>query len=79
MLAPLTVLPLWADASNGLPTAAHVVYIPGMLLLGIVIGYIVGSRAARDAFQAEQRRKEARAARRAERAPEPEPPAPDPS
>ncbi|MFO0574450.1 MAG: hypothetical protein U1A78_10645 [Polyangia bacterium] len=59
------MIALLADASNGLPTAAHVIYIPGMLLLGVVLGYIIGSRAARDAFQAEQRRKEARAARRA--------------
>lgn len=78
------MIALLADASNGLPTAAHVIYIPGMLLLGVVIGYVIGGRAARDAFEAEQRRKEARAARRAragqppEASPEPpeaEPPA----
>lgn len=56
-----------ADASNGLPTAAHVIYIPGVLMLGIVLGYIFGGRAARDAIAAEQQRKEARAARRAAR------------
>lgn len=48
-----------------MPTAAHVIYIPAMLMLGVVLGYILGSRAARDAFLAEQARKEARAARRA--------------
>lgn len=48
-----------------MPTAAHFIYIPVMLMLGIVIGYVLGSRAARDALLAEQARKEARAARRA--------------
>ena len=36
-----------------MPTAAHFLYIPGVLLLGIVIGWILGSRAARDAFAVE--------------------------
>ena len=40
-----------------MPTAAHVIYIPVMLMIGVVIGYILGSRAARDAFAAEQARK----------------------
>lgn len=48
-----------------MPTAAHVIYIPAMLMLGVVLGYILGSRAARDALLADQARKEARAARRA--------------
>lgn len=48
-----------------MPTAAHFIYIPAMLMLGVVLGYILGSRAARDALLAEQARKEARAARRA--------------
>ena len=33
-----------------MPTAAHFLYIPGVLLLGIVIGWILGSRAAADAY-----------------------------
>ena len=36
-----------------MPTAAHVIYIPAVLLLGVVLGYILGSRAARDAIAAE--------------------------
>jgi hypothetical protein len=28
-------------------TAAHVLYIPGMLLLGLVFGYTLGARAVR--------------------------------
>ncbi len=39
-----------------MPTAAHFLYIPGILLLGIVIGWILGSRAAADAFAAHARR-----------------------
>jgi hypothetical protein len=31
-------------------TAAHFIYIPSILLLGIVIGWILGSRAAADAY-----------------------------
>jgi type II secretory pathway pseudopilin PulG len=56
-----------------MPTIAHVIYIPAMLMLGIVLGYVLGSRAARDAFAAEQARKEARAARRAARDANPSP------
>jgi Tfp pilus assembly protein PilF len=39
-----------------MPTAAHFMYIPGVLLLGIVIGWILGSRAAADAYAAQLRR-----------------------
>jgi hypothetical protein len=46
-----------------MPTAAHFLYIPGVLLVGIVIGWILGSRAAADAYAADKRRQEARAAR----------------
>ena len=41
-----------------MPTAAHFIYIPAVLLLGVVIGWILGSRAARDAYAAELRRRE---------------------
>jgi len=44
-------------------SAAHFVLIPGVLLIGIVIGWILGSRAAADAYQAELKRREERAAR----------------
>lgn len=47
-----------------MPTAAHFLYIPGVLLLGVVIGWVLGSRAAADAYAAERRRQEARAASR---------------
>ena len=31
-------------------TAAHFIFIPGVLTVGLVIGWVLGSRAARDAF-----------------------------
>jgi len=40
-----------------MPTAAHFIYIPGVLILGIVIGWILGSRAAADAYAAELRKR----------------------
>jgi hypothetical protein len=45
-------------------TAAHFIFIPAVLLVGLVIGWILGSRAAQDAFAAELRRREERAARK---------------
>lgn len=46
-------------------TSAHFIFIPAVLLVGIVIGWILGSRAARDAYAAELRRREERASRKA--------------
>jgi hypothetical protein len=40
--------------------AGHFIFIPAVLLVGIVIGWILGSRAARDAYAAELRRREKR-------------------
>ena len=31
----------------GIPTSEHVIFIPGVLLIGIVIGWMLGARAAR--------------------------------
>jgi hypothetical protein len=39
-----------------MPTAAHFLYIPGIFVLGIVVGWILGSRAAADAYAAQLRR-----------------------
>ena len=47
-------------------TAAHFLFIPAVLVVGIVIGWILGARAAQDAFSAELKRREERAARRKE-------------
>jgi hypothetical protein len=57
-----------------MPTAAHFLYIPAILLVGIVIGWILGSRAAADAYAARARREAARAAR----AQDPKSQSPDP-
>jgi len=44
-------------------SAAHFVLIPAVLLIGVVIGWILGSRAAADAMAAELKRREERAER----------------
>jgi hypothetical protein len=44
----------------GLPTASHFIFIPVVLMLGVAIGWILGSRAARDAYLAELRKREER-------------------
>jgi hypothetical protein len=41
-------------------TAGHFIYIPVMILIGVVIGWVLGGRAARDAYAAELRRREER-------------------
>jgi hypothetical protein len=41
-------------------SAAHFLFIPAVLLIGIVIGWVLGSRAAQDAYAAELRRREER-------------------
>lgn len=44
----------------GVPTASHFIFIPAVLLVGVVIGWILGSRAAQDAFASEMRKRESR-------------------
>jgi hypothetical protein len=44
-------------------SSAHFIFIPATLLVGIVIGWVLGSRAAHDAFAAELRRREERSKR----------------
>ena len=46
-----------------MPTAAHFIYIPSILLLGVVLGWILGSRAAADAYAAEARKQRLKADR----------------
>jgi hypothetical protein len=41
-------------------SAAHLIFIPATLIVGVVIGWVLGSRAARDAYAAELRRRERR-------------------
>ncbi len=45
--------------------AGHFIFIPAVLFIGIVIGWILGSRAARDAFAMELRKREEAEARKA--------------
>lgn len=44
-------------------TAGHFIFIPAVLLVGVVLGWILGSRAARDAYAAELKRRDERKAR----------------
>ena len=44
-------------------TAGHFIFIPAVLVFGIVVGWILGSRAAADAYAAELKRREERALR----------------
>jgi ABC-type dipeptide/oligopeptide/nickel transport system permease subunit len=37
-------------------TPEHVIFIPGVLMIGMVLGYILGGRAAREALTKRQRR-----------------------
>ena len=46
-------------------TSAHFIFIPSVLLIGIVIGWVLGSRAARDAYASELRKREERERKRA--------------
>lgn len=56
-------------------TSSHIIFIPGMIMLGMFLGFILGARAARNQFDLQQRRAEereaAKAARAARRAAEP--------
>jgi hypothetical protein len=44
-------------------TAGHFIFIPSILLIGVVIGWVLGSRAARDAFAVELKRRDERASK----------------
>jgi hypothetical protein len=35
-------------------TAEHVIFIPGILLIGMVLGYVMGARAARREIEAKR-------------------------
>jgi hypothetical protein len=45
--------------------ASHFIFIPAVLLIGIVVGWILGARAAKDAYAAELKRREERARKKA--------------
>ena len=43
--------------------STHFIFIPAVLFVGIVIGWILGSRAARDAYAVELKKQQARNSR----------------
>ncbi len=43
-------------------TSAHFIFIPTVLFVGICIGWVLGARAARDAFALELKKREKRQA-----------------
>lgn len=47
--------------------SSHFIFIPSVLLIGLVIGWVLGSRAARDAYASELRKRDARQQRERER------------
>jgi hypothetical protein len=49
-------------------TSSHVLFIPGVLMIGMFIGFILGTRAARNQFDLARKRQEEREATRAARA-----------
>jgi hypothetical protein len=50
-------------------TSAHFIFIPVVLFVGVVIGWILGSRAAQDAMAMELRKREKRGEGRGESGP----------
>jgi hypothetical protein len=49
-------------------TSSHVLFIPGVLMVGMFLGFILGARAARNQFDLQRKRDEEREAARAARA-----------
>jgi hypothetical protein len=60
---PSTILAL----GIGVPPSSHFIYIPVIFILGIVIGFLLGSKATRDAIAFEQRKAAEREERKARR------------
>jgi uncharacterized membrane protein len=51
----------------GVPPSSHFIYIPVIFILGIVLGFLLGSKATRDAIAFEQRKAAEREERKARR------------
>ena len=49
-------------------TSSHILFIPGVLMIGMFLGFILGTRAARNQFDHQRKREEEREAARAARA-----------
>ena len=41
-------------------SAGHFIFIPAVLLVGVILGWILGSRAAQDAYASELRKRDAK-------------------
>ena len=52
----------------GVPSSAHFIFIPVVLILGVVVGFIMGSKATRDAYALEEKKAAERLERAAKRA-----------
>jgi hypothetical protein len=49
-------------------TSGHIIFIPGMIMIGLFLGFILGNRAAKNQFDLQRKREEEREAARAARA-----------
>lgn len=49
-------------------TSSHIIFIPGVLMVGMFLGFILGARAARNQFDLQRKREQEREATRAARA-----------
>jgi hypothetical protein len=49
-------------------TSSHVLFIPGVLMVGMFLGFILGARAARNQFDLQRKREQERETARAARA-----------
>ena len=49
-------------------TSGHILFIPGVLMVGMFLGFILGARAARNQFELQEKRTAEREAARAARA-----------
>jgi hypothetical protein len=49
-------------------TSSHLIFIPGMIMIGMFLGFILGNRAAKNQFDLQRRREDEREAARAARA-----------
>jgi hypothetical protein len=56
-----------AAVAIALPNSSHFIYIPVIFVLGIVLGFLLGSKATRDAIAFEQKKAAEREERRAKR------------
>lgn len=54
--------------SLALPSSSHFIYIPVIFMIALVLGFLLGAKATRDAIALEQRKAAEREARKAERA-----------